>query len=104
MIDALLDRAFDYRGNVTLSQRDGSSLVGFVYDRGPDHVELVDEAARRPIRLAIDQITGVECTGEDSAAKAQQIWERRKGLLEPADTAAWGDWPDPQSRDRRGRR
>ncbi|HEX3758927.1 MAG TPA: hypothetical protein VHW23_09485 [Kofleriaceae bacterium] len=104
MIDALLDRAFDYRGYVTLSQRDGGRLVGFIYDRGPAHVELFDEAARRRIRLPVDQITGVEFTGEDSAARAQQIWERRKGALEPADTAAWGDWSEPGPRDRRGRR
>lgn len=92
---ALIDRAFDYRGYVTLSRRDGGQLVGFVYDRGPEHVELFDEAARSRVRLAVDQITGVEFSGEDSAARAQQIWERRKGALEPADTAAWGEWGEP---------
>jgi nucleoside phosphorylase len=97
---ALIDRAFDHRGYVTLSRRDGVKLVGFVYDRGPDHVELFDEAARCRIRLAVDQITGVEFTGEDSAAKAQQIWERRKGALEPPDTAVWGEWGEPERGDR----
>ncbi|HEX8113358.1 MAG TPA: hypothetical protein VF516_36765, partial [Kofleriaceae bacterium] len=99
---ALIDRAFDYRGYVTLSRRDGGKLVGFVYDRGPEHVELFDEAARCRIRLAVDQITDVEFTGEDSAANAQQIWERRKGALEPPDTPAWGEWS--ARGDRRGAR
>jgi nucleoside phosphorylase len=103
-LSALIDRAFDYRGYVTLSRRDGGKLVGFVYDRGPEHVELFDAAARRRIRLAADQITGVEFTGEDSAAQAQQIWERRKGALEPPDTAPWGDWAEPEWRDRGDRR
>jgi adenosylhomocysteine nucleosidase len=98
---ALIDRAFDYRGYVTLSRRDGGPVVGFVYDRGPEHVELFDDAARSRVRLAVDQITGVEFTGEDSAAKAQQIWERRKGALEPPDTAAWGEWGEPERGDRR---
>jgi adenosylhomocysteine nucleosidase len=96
----LLDRAFDHRGYVTLSRRDGVKLVGFVYDRGPEHVELFDEAARCRIRLAVDQITGVEFTGEDSAVKAHQAWERRKGTLEPADTAVWGEWGEPEPGDR----
>jgi len=91
---ALIDRAFDYRGYVTLARRDGGPLVGFVYDRGPDHVELFDEAARRRVRLAIDQITGVEFTGDDSAARAQELWERRRGGLEPQD-AAGGEWDEP---------
>ena len=98
---ALIDRAFDHRGYVTLSRRDGLKLVGFVYDHGPEHVELFDEAARCRIRLAVDQITDVEFTGEDSAAKAQEIWERRKGALEPPDTAVWGEWGEPEGGDRR---
>jgi adenosylhomocysteine nucleosidase len=91
-LGALIDRASDYRGYVTLSRRDGVKLVGFIYDRGPEHIELFDEAARCRIRLAVDQITGVEFTGEDSAANAHQTWERRKGALEPADAAGWGPW------------
>jgi hypothetical protein len=103
---ALIDRAFDYRGYVTLARRDGGPVVGFVYDRGPEHVELFDEAARRRVRLAIDQITGVEFTGEDSAARAQQIWERRRGGLEPPDAqrGAWGEWGEPATGDRRSTR
>jgi adenosylhomocysteine nucleosidase len=88
----LIDQAFDYRGFVTLSRRDGSKLVGFVYDRGPDHVELFDEAIQNRIRLALSEITDVELTGEDTAAKAARIWERRKDSLESPETSVWGDW------------
>jgi hypothetical protein len=87
----LIDRAFDYRGYVTLSRRDGVKLVGFVYDRGPAHVELLDETAAHRIRLAVDQIADIELTGEDSAAKAQTIWERRRGTLEPPERSPRGD-------------
>ena len=89
----LIDQAFDYRGYVTLSRHDGTQLVGFVYDRGPAHVEMFDEAAKTRIRLAVDDIASVELTGEDSAAKAQRIWERRKGSLEPAEAEAWDERP-----------
>jgi hypothetical protein len=87
----LIDRAFDYRGYVTLSRHDGEKLVGFVYDRSGAHVDLLDETAERRIRIAVDQIVDVEFTGEDSAARAQAIWERRRGALEPAEAAAPAD-------------
>ena len=82
-VNELIDRAFDYRGYVTLSRHDGVKLVGFVYDRSPAHVDIVDETAGRRIRLAMDQIADVEFTGEDSAAKAQAIWQRRRTAREP---------------------
>src|SRR5581483_7609278 len=43
----LVDRAFDYRGYVTVRRTDGSELVGFVYDRGASHIELFDGSAAR---------------------------------------------------------
>jgi len=95
---ARVDRAFDYRGYVTVSRRDGSTLVGFVYDRGATYIEMFDESAARRIRIAMSEIADIELTGEDSAAKAQRIWERRKGALEPPETSAWGDWADWEDR------
>jgi hypothetical protein len=89
-----IDQAFEYRGFVTVGKRNGEKLVGFVYDRTPTHVELFDETATKRIRVAIDEIAAVELTGEDSAAKAQRIWERRKGSLEPSETSIWGEWEE----------
>ena len=89
-----IDQAFEYRGFVTVGKRNGEKLVGFVYDRTPTHVELFDESATRRIRVAIDEIAAVELSGEDSAAKAQRIWERRKGALEPSETSIWGEWEE----------
>ena len=88
----LVEQAFDYRGYVTLRRTDGSALVGFVYDRGPSHVEVFDEAATTRIRVALADIAGIEFSGEDAARKSQDIWERRKGTLEPRDTPASGGW------------
>jgi hypothetical protein len=91
-LSELVQRAFDYRGYVTLRQRDGSELVGFVYDRGTTHVELFDETATRRLRIPLAEIADIAFTGVDTAQKSQEIWERRKGTLEPRDTPAWGDW------------
>jgi hypothetical protein len=53
-----------------------------------------DEQIARRIRIPIVEIADVVFSGDDSAAKAQKIWERRHGKLEPGDTSAWGDWQD----------
>ena len=88
----LVERAFDYRGNVTVRKSDGSELTGFVYDRGPAHLEMFDEAATRRVRLELAEVADIAFTGEDAARKSQEIWERRKGRLEPRETPAWGEW------------
>lgn len=98
-VGTLIDQAFDYRGYVTLTRRDGTTLVGFVYDRGPAHVELFDETATQRVRVAVDEIVGVALTGEDSAARAQRIWERRKGALEPSGTPAPAERQDREARE-----
>lgn len=81
-VDERIARALDHRGFVTLRKRDGSTLVGYVYDRGPAHVELFDEGAVRRIRLSLDDVSDVELSGEDTAASAHVIWERRHRKLD----------------------
>src|SRR2546426_8531865 len=88
----LVERAFDYRGYITLRRSDGSELVGFVYDRSTTHVELFDEAAAHRVRVPLTEVADIAFTGEDAARKSQQMWERRKGTLEPRDTSAWDEW------------
>jgi adenosylhomocysteine nucleosidase len=88
----LVERAFDYRGYITLRRSDGSELVGFIYDRSATHVELFDEAAVNRVRVPLAEVADISFTGEDAALKSQQMWERRKGTLEPRETSAWGEW------------
>jgi len=93
-IDELIERALDFRGFVTLSRHDSTQLVGFMYDRGAQHVELFDGDSTERVRVAIADIADIAIDGEDAAAKAQAIWERRRGALEPSETPIWGDWAD----------
>jgi hypothetical protein len=90
----LVEQAFDYRGYVTVRRTDGSALVGFVYNRGASHLELFDETATHRVRVPIEDVADIAFTGEDTALKSQEIWERRKGTLESRETPAWGDWQD----------
>jgi nucleoside phosphorylase len=90
----LVERAFDYRGYVTLRRNDGSELVGFIYDRGASHLELFDETATRRVRVALADIAAIDFTGEDAALKSQEVWERRRGKLEPRETPVQGGWEE----------
>jgi len=91
-LSELVERAFDYRGYVTVRRADGSEIVGYLYDRGPAHVDLLDETATQRTRLSRDEIVDIRFTGDDPVRKSQEIWERRKGSLEPRDTPAYGQW------------
>jgi adenosylhomocysteine nucleosidase len=90
----LVEQAFDYRGYVTVRRSDGSELVGFVYHRDASHLEIFDETASHRVRIDLAEVVDIAFTGDDAARKSQEIWERRKGTLEPRDTPAWGTWQD----------
>lgn len=89
---ATIDAALDYRGFVTLTRRDGTTVVGYVYNRDAHHVELLDESAATRLQIPVEDVAAIALTGEDAAAKAQAIWQRRQGGLEPAATSRFGDW------------
>src|ERR1700682_712254 len=90
----LVERAFDYRGYVTLRRNDGSELVGFIYDRGASHLELFDETATRRVRVALADITAIDFTGEEAALKSQEMWERRRCKREARETPMHGGWEE----------
>ncbi|MBI2016645.1 MAG: hypothetical protein HYS77_14085 [Candidatus Rokubacteria bacterium] len=82
-LEDVVDRAFDYRGDVTVVRRDGSSLVGYVYNRdrhAPEpSLQLFDpDEASHTVRYA--DIRTIAFTGKDPAAgKSFEAWLRRKG-------------------------
>ncbi len=62
--------AFDYRGDVTLTLDDGSTVQGFVMDPGPESVRLWNDAGVR--RLAARRIRHVALSGRDPADPERQ--------------------------------
>lgn len=67
---AQIDKAFDYRGHVTLSLKDGKSVEGFIYSRDFErgYLDLMVKNSDERRRLELSQIAGVAFTGEDAAA------------------------------------
>src|SRR3954451_19633058 len=70
-----LEKAFDYRGDVTITTKDGRAIEGYVFDRRSSGKTLSDCAVRmiprdRDDKIAISyaDIARLEFTGKDTAA------------------------------------
>ncbi|HEY7651029.1 MAG TPA: hypothetical protein VID04_18675 [Methylomirabilota bacterium] len=91
-VDKLVDLAFDYRGDVTVTLDSGRALVGYVYNRdgeAPDpYLQMYDPGGdSHTVRYA--EIRTVEFTGKDTAAgKSYEAWLRRKAEAQPGTSAS----------------
>lgn len=79
-----LEKAFDYRGDVTLTLVDGSSVVGYIFDRragdrlANSKLRLMGAASDEKIEIAYDRIARIEFSGKDTAAgKSFETWLKK---------------------------
>ena len=79
-----LEKAFDYRGDITVTLRDGSRIEGYIYDRiaGPAlassfiRVIPADSSPRRKVAYA--DIAALAFSGRDTAAgKSWEAWVKK---------------------------
>jgi hypothetical protein len=81
-LEAIVDHAFDYRGDVTLVLADGREVTGYVHNRDRDAADpflgmLLPSGARLTFRYA--EVRTIRFTGTDTAAgKSYEAWLRRK--------------------------
>ena len=79
-----LEKAFDYRGDVTITRKDGTKLEGYIFDRQTGR-SLADSFVRvipadRNVKLSIAylDIAGLAFTGRDAAAgKSWEAWVKK---------------------------
>jgi hypothetical protein len=83
-VRAALEKAFDYRGDVTLTLKNGRTIEGYVYDRkmSPKLSDcLVRVMAKdQPGRLSVpyNEIAAIAFTGRDTAAgKSFAAWVKK---------------------------
>jgi len=84
-IRAALEKAFDYRGDVTLTLKSGQKLEGYIFDRRSHGRTLADCVVRvmpkdQPGRVSIrySDIAAVAFTGRDTAAgKSFAAWVKK---------------------------
>jgi hypothetical protein len=74
-----LEEAFSYRGNVTITKKDGDKVEGYIFDRrtgatlAQSAVRLIPSDSTQKISIPYSEIAALAFTGRDMAAGRQ--WE-----------------------------
>jgi len=78
-----LEKAFDYRGDVTITQKDGRQLTGYVFDRRSGNslatsiVRLLLPSGEK-LSIPYSDIAALAFTGRDTAAgRSWEAWLRK---------------------------
>ena len=79
-----LEKAFDYRGDVTITRKDGSKIEGYIFDRvtgvtlNNSFVRLLPKEAPQRTKIAYSDIAALSFTGRDTAAgKSWEAWVKK---------------------------
>ena len=76
-----MEKAFDYRGDVTITLKDSSKIEGYLFDRvtGPSlttsFVRILPKDSMQKLKIAYADIAALAFTGRDTAAgKSWEAW------------------------------
>jgi hypothetical protein len=73
-----LEKAFDYRGDVTIAKKDGSQVEGYIFDRQAGLVRLMPKDGRGKVSISYADIAALAFTGRDTAAgKSWEAWVKK---------------------------
>jgi hypothetical protein len=79
-----LEKAFDYRGDVTIVRKDGSKIEGYLFDRrsgktlADSLVRLIPKDSNQKIAVAYGDIASLNFSGRDTAAgKSFEAWMKK---------------------------
>ena len=80
---AALEQAFDYRGDVSITRKDGSKIEGYIFDRragkslADSYVRLMPKDGGPKTSVSFAEIAALAFTGRDMAAgKSWETWVR----------------------------
>lgn len=84
-IRAAFEKAFDYRGDLTITLKNGQKIEGYIFDRRSDGKNLADCIVRvlpkdgpDKIKIAYSDIAALAFTGKDTAAgKSFAAWVKK---------------------------
>ncbi len=83
-ICAVIEKAFDYRGDITISRKDGSQITGYLFDRrigktlAESVVRLMLATSNERPAISYSEIAGLAFTGRDTAAgKSYEAWVKK---------------------------
>ena len=79
-----LEKAFDYRGDITITRKDGSKIEGYLFDRrtgktlADSQVRLYPKNSNEKIAIPYSDIAALAFTGRDTAAgKSREAWMKK---------------------------
>jgi hypothetical protein len=101
-IRAALEKAFDYRGDVTITRKDGSKIEGYLFDRRSGAtlkdsvVRLLPKDAKEKISISYADIAALAFTGRDTAAgKSWEAWMKKYAAKKAAGETNIALEPEP---------
>jgi hypothetical protein len=79
-----IEKAFDYRGDVTILRKDGSAVEGYIFDRrvgatlAESCIRLFPKGEAQKIAIPYSDVASLQFTGRDTAAgKSWEAWLRK---------------------------
>ncbi len=79
-----LEKAFDYRGDITVTRKDGSKIEGYLFDRRSaatlkdSLVRLCPKNSSEKVSIPYSEIAALAFTGRDTAAgKSWETWMKK---------------------------
>jgi hypothetical protein len=79
-----LEKAFDYRGDVTITRKDGSTVEGYIFDRraaatlSQSLIRLFPKGDPVKVSIPYSEIASLAFTGRDTAAgKSWEAWLKK---------------------------
>lgn len=84
-----LEKAFDYRGDITITKKDGSKVEGYVFDRrngktlADSYVRVIPAGQGTKLTIPYAEIAALAFTGRDTAAGrtfeawVKKYWEKK---------------------------
>jgi hypothetical protein len=83
-VRTVIEKAFDYRGDVTITRKDGSQITGYLFDRrigktrADSVIRLMLATGNERPAIPYTEIAGIAFTGRDTAAgKSYEAWVKK---------------------------
>ena len=101
-IRVALEKAFDYRGDVTITRKDGSTIEGYLFDRRTGAtlkdsvVRLYPKNSNEKTSISYADIGALAFTGRDTAAgKSWEAWMKKYAAKKAAGETNIALQPEP---------
>jgi hypothetical protein len=83
-IRSALEQAFEYRGDVTITRKDGAKIEGYIFDRSmgdslaTSFVRVLPKDSGSRVKISYAEIAALAFTGRDAAAgKSYEAWVKK---------------------------